>query len=89
MNTLLIAYLFVWLGVVFYLIRLGTEQRRLSRALEALRVQMGASRNALQSAAKAKSRHPSRGTGDEAQVLPLRSGYAAVNTPGPRGRQAS
>jgi CcmD family protein len=53
MSGFLIAYLIVWLGVVFYVIRLGAEQRRLSRALESLRLRVEDSHGAAGSAAKA------------------------------------
>ena len=40
MGGFLSAYLAVWLGVVLYVGRLAAEQRRLSRALETLRLQV-------------------------------------------------
>lgn len=36
MIPVVIAYVAVWLGVVFYLAKLAAGQRRLTRALEAL-----------------------------------------------------
>ncbi len=38
MAALIAAYLIVWMAVVFYLSRLGAEQRRLARRLEDLRL---------------------------------------------------
>jgi CcmD family protein len=40
MDGFVIAYLVVWLGVVLFVCRMGAEQRRLSRALETLRMQV-------------------------------------------------
>lgn len=40
MDAVLIAYLLVWIGIVLYVGRLGAEQRRLSRALEALQLEV-------------------------------------------------
>jgi CcmD family protein len=53
MSGYLIAYVIVWLGVVLYVIRLGAEQRRLSRALEALRLQVEDPRNTAPSTIEA------------------------------------
>lgn len=53
MSGFVIAYWIVWLGVVGYVARLGAEQRRLSRALEALRRQVEDSEKPTQSGAKA------------------------------------
>jgi len=53
MSWFVIAYVIVWVGVVLYLARLGAEQRRLSRALEALRSQVEDSASSEQSIAKA------------------------------------
>ncbi len=38
MSELIAAYLLLWLGVVWYVLRLGAAQRRLERALNALQV---------------------------------------------------
>ncbi len=81
MTGLLIAYLIVWLGVLLYVIRLGAEQRRLSRALEALRVQLSPRDLHLYS--------PDGVREDEAPVLPLSVVSAGADVPGSRGRQAS
>jgi CcmD family protein len=40
MDGFLIAYLVVWMAVVVYVGRMGAEQRRLSRALKTLRLQV-------------------------------------------------
>jgi CcmD family protein len=53
MSGFVIAYGIVWLGVVGYVARLGAEQRRLSRALEALRWEASDSKNPAQSGARA------------------------------------
>jgi CcmD family protein len=37
MGAFLTAYVVVWLGIVLYVVRLGAEQRRLSRTVEGLR----------------------------------------------------
>jgi CcmD family protein len=50
MSGFVIAYLIVWLGVVGYTVRLGMEQRRLSRAVGALCSQV---EDAARSASKA------------------------------------
>ncbi len=36
MGTFIAAYLVVWLGVMWYVLRLGAGQRRLQRAIDAL-----------------------------------------------------
>lgn len=36
MTTFVVAYLLVWAGLLGYVIRLGAEQRRLRRELDAL-----------------------------------------------------
>jgi CcmD family protein len=53
MDGFLIAYLVVWIGVGLYIGRLGAEQRRLSRALETLRLQIEASEKQTPPATKA------------------------------------
>lgn len=42
MSGFVVAYWIVWMGVIGYLVRLSVEQRRLSRSLEALRLQIEA-----------------------------------------------
>jgi CcmD family protein len=37
MDAFVTAYVVVWLGIVLYVVRLGAEQRRLSRTVEGLR----------------------------------------------------
>lgn len=49
MDVFLIAYVIVWLGVVWYVVRLGAEQRRLSRMVEDLHLRVEESRSMLQS----------------------------------------
>ncbi len=39
MGTFIAAYLVVWLGVTWYVLRLGAAQRRLQRAIDALQDQ--------------------------------------------------
>ncbi len=41
MGTFIAAYLIVWTGVVWYVLRLGAAQRRLQRALDALKCESG------------------------------------------------
>jgi CcmD family protein len=40
MLTFVTAYLFVWFAVLAYMIRLGGQQRRLRRTMDALQKQM-------------------------------------------------
>ncbi len=53
MGAFLTAYVLVWLGVVLYVVRLGAEQRRLARTVEALRWQLGERQDGSRSAHKA------------------------------------
>jgi len=53
MGAFLTAYVVVWLGVALYVLRLGAEQRRLKRAVEALRVQLEDSKDGSPTARRA------------------------------------
>jgi len=53
MGTFIAAYLVLWVGVVWYVLRLGAGQRRLQRALEALQWQAGQSEPREQPTSKA------------------------------------
>jgi CcmD family protein len=49
--TFITAYVFVWLAALGYLLRLGSEQRRLRRMAEALQKQLEQKRAARRQAA--------------------------------------
>jgi CcmD family protein len=53
MGAFVTAYVVVWLGIVLYIVRMGAEQRRLSRAVEGLRSHLEDSRAASPSPRKA------------------------------------
>ncbi len=53
MGAFIVAYLVLWVGVVWYVLRLGAAQRRLQRALEALRDQPVPSEPSEQPASRA------------------------------------
>ncbi|HYW79884.1 MAG TPA: CcmD family protein [Thermoguttaceae bacterium] len=41
MQTFIAAYVIVWAAVLWYVLRLGANQRRLQRELESLRLELG------------------------------------------------
>jgi CcmD family protein len=53
MGAFVTAYVVVWLGIVLYVVRLGAEQRRLSRTVGGLRSRLEDSQAASPSPRKA------------------------------------